>query len=89
MRVGKVVDNPFRQGATMTLWYGVDALFKHFRLGAADKPRFHTIEELGGVEKLKEEDQEMITERVEAEEAFRVRLRRRFAGVRGAVFAAE
>ena len=54
--------------------YGVDALFKSFRLGAASKPRVTATADLDGFADLKPGDQDTITELVDAENEFRAGL---------------
>jgi hypothetical protein len=55
----KEVDNPYKEGAKMCLWHTVDALFKSFTLGSAEKPRITGSDEIVGFDTLKKKDQEV------------------------------
>jgi hypothetical protein len=55
----KEVDNPYKEGAKMCLWHTVDALFKSFTLGSAEKPRITSSDEIVGFDTLKKNDQEV------------------------------
>ena len=60
VRIGKEVDNPYREGATMFLWHLVDPLFKSFRLGDAHKQRITSVDDIAGFGDLKAADQQLI-----------------------------
>jgi len=71
VRIGKEVDNPFKAGTTMKLWFAVDALFDSFRKGSVDKTRITSVDELVGFDDLKKADQKKLTSLIEAETEFR------------------
>ena len=74
VRIGKEVDNTFKPGAKMFLWYKPVSLFELFRKGAESKPRIKAVTELVGFDPLKPADQAELSSLVEAEVAFRAGL---------------
>ena len=74
VRIGKEVDNPFKAGSRMFLWYKPAALFAQFRKGAESKPRIKAVGEIAGFGGLRAADAAELRALVEAELAFRAGL---------------
>jgi len=71
VRLGKEVDNTFKPGAKMFLWYLPQPLFDQFRKGSASKPRIVSIDDVVGFGDLKQSDQDELGALVDEELAFR------------------
>jgi len=74
VRIGKEVDNPFRPGTRMFVWYTVGPLFDLFRKGSENKPRIKSVDDLVGFENLKPKDAAELEQLISAEAAFREEL---------------
>ena len=57
VRVGKEVDNPFKPGTRMFLWYLPGPLFDEFRKGSEGKPRIKSLDDVAGIDQLKPDAQ--------------------------------
>ena len=74
VRIGKEVDNTFKPGAKMFLWYTPKPLFDLFRKGSENKPRIKSIDEVVGFGELKQSDQDELGALIDEELAFRAGL---------------
>jgi hypothetical protein len=74
VRIGKEVDNPYKSGTKMFLWYKPEALFAQFRKGSESKPRIKAVGEIAGFAGLRAADAAALRAMVEAELAFRAGL---------------
>ena len=70
LRVGKVVENPWRAGKEMSLWYVPEALFDSFRKGNAGKNRLTSTDDCEGFDDLKKADQERLQTLIDDENEF-------------------
>ena len=61
VRVGKEVDNPFKPGTRMFLWYLPGPLFDEFRKGSEGKPRIKSLGDVAGIDQLKPADREELS----------------------------
>jgi hypothetical protein len=74
VRIGKEVDNTFRPGTRMFVWYSPGPLFDLFRKGSENKPRIKSVDELVGFENLKAADAAELESLISAEAAAREKL---------------
>lgn len=74
VRIGKEVDNTFRPGTRMFVWYLPGPLFDLFRKGSENKPRIKSVDELVGFEDLKASDAAELESLIMAESAAREKL---------------
>eukprot|EP00039_Didymoeca_costata_P028995 m.22800 g.22800 ORF g.22800 m.22800 type:complete len:405 (-) comp7441_c0_seq1:1367-2581(-) len=70
IRIGKEVPNPYKAGSMMFVWYIPENLFKSFHKGSAKKARITSLDQIEGINDLKQKDQDKIEEMIGEEQEF-------------------